>query len=129
MENRPVTKAVLLYIEENLSEELSLEKIAREFSYSPFYMARAFKDDMGITLYKYIQGRRLDDAAGKLAETNRPIVEIALEAGYGSQQAFAQAFRCKYGCAPREYRRKGVFASRPGGICMRMRMTEGRMAA
>lgn len=129
MGNRTIIKAMLLYIEENLDKELSLEKIAEKFSYSPFYIARTFKDETGITLYKYIQGRRLDEAARKLAETDQPIVEIAFEAGYGSQQAFTQAFRRKYTCTPREYRRAGVLTLGQGSIYMHIRSTGGRMAA
>ncbi len=118
MGNLSITQRILLYIEENLNQELSVEKIAKEFSYSRFYIARTFKDHTGITLYKYIQGRRLDEAARKLTETNRPIVEIAFEAGYGSQQAFTQAFRCIYTCTPQEYRRTGIFIPKRSRICM-----------
>lgn len=138
MGNMSITKRILLYIEDNLDKELSLEKIAREFSYSKFYIARAFKGNTGTTLYKYIQGRRLDEAARKLAETDQPIVEIAFEAGYSSQQAFTQAFRCAYTCTPQEYRRIGIFIPKQGRIYMGMGMkyimpsfglTGGRIAA
>lgn len=105
MGDRSVTQKILLYIEDNLYKELSLDRIAREFNYSKFYIARAFKEHTGMTLHKYIQGRRLDEAAGKLAGSDQPIVDIALEAGYSSQQAFTQAFRCRYLCTPQEYRR------------------------
>ncbi len=118
MRDPSITKRILLYIEDNLDKELSLEKIAKEFNYSKFYIARTFKENTGATLYKYIQGRRLDEAARKLAETDRPIVEIAFEAGYGSQQAFTQAFRCIYACTPQEYRRAGIFISKQGRISM-----------
>ena len=92
MDNMPVTEKVLLYIENHLDNKLSLGKIAQELHYSKFYMARMLKEDMGCTLYKYIRGRQMDEAAVKLAETSKSIAEIALEAGYGSQQAFTQAW-------------------------------------
>lgn len=138
MKDMPVTKKVISYIEENLDKELSLGKIAEALSYSKFYLARTFKEDTGITLYKYIQGRRLSEAAWKLAETKRPIVEIAFEAGYGSQQAFTKAFRRMYVCTPQEYRRTKALIFKQGRIQMEMRrpyavlssgMAEGRMAA
>lgn len=113
-----ITRRVLLYIEDNLDKELTLENIAEEFQYSKFYVARIFKESTGVTLHKYIQGRRLDEAARKLAETRQPIAQIAFEAGYGSQQAFTQAFRLVYVCTPREYRRTGVFIPRQGMIQM-----------
>ncbi|MBD5519976.1 MAG: helix-turn-helix transcriptional regulator [Lachnospiraceae bacterium] len=120
MKDKSITKRILSYIEDNLDKELSLDKIAQELSYSKFYIARTFKDNTGITLYKYIQGRRLDEAARKLAETERPIVEIAFEAGYASQQAFTQAFRLVYICTPQEYRRAGVFLPKQSRINMCM---------
>lgn len=118
MADRSITKKILAYMEAHLDEELSSEKIAKELGYSRFYAARAFKNDTGVTLYKYIQGRRLDEAARKLASTKRPIVEIALEAGYGSQQAFTQAFRDTHCCTPQEYRRRGVFTPKQNQIDM-----------
>ncbi len=108
MSDKRITESVLSYIERNLDQELTLEKIAGDLNYSKYYLARTFKDQTGLTLHKYIQGRRLGEAAGKLAETAQPIVEIAFEAGYGSQQAFTQAFRCAYGCTPQEYRRRNM---------------------
>lgn len=109
MVDKSIIKRTLLYIEDNLDKELSLDKIAKELNYSKFYLARTFKDNTGMTLYKYIQGRRLDEAARKLVETDQPIVQVAFGAGYGSQQAFTQAFRCVYACMPQEYRRAGRY--------------------
>jgi len=138
MGDMSITEKILLYIEEHLDKELSLEKIAKELSYSKFYIARIFKDNTGTTLYKYIQGRRLDEAARKLAETKRPIVEIALEAGYSSQQAFTRSFRYAYICTPQQYRKMGVFTPKQGRIHMSVRrqsvislfrLMRGRIAA
>ena len=70
-----ITKKILLYIEENLEKDLTLGKIANQLNYSKFYIARTFKDNTGITIYKYIQGRRLDVAAKKLVQTKQPIIE------------------------------------------------------
>lgn len=121
MEDMSITKRILLYIEDNLENELSLEKIAKELNYSKFYIARIFKDNTGITLYKYIQGRRLDEAARKLVETKQLIVDIAFEAGYSSQQAFTKSFRYVYICTPQEYRRIGLFTPKQSRIYMGMR--------
>lgn len=138
MNEEGITTKILSYIEKNLNEELTLEKIAKELNYSRFYAARKFKKDTGITMYQYIRGRRLDEAAAKLAGTKRPVLEIALEAGYGSQQAFTQAFRNAYEYTPQEYRRIGIFMPRQNRIEMRMKnhcrrflagRTEGRAAA
>ncbi len=104
-----VVKKVVEYIETHLDEDLSLDKIADELNYSKFYVARAFNMETGGTVYKYIQGRRLTLAARKLVETRQPIVEIACEAHYDSQQAFTTAFKQLYKCTPKIYRKNGVF--------------------
>lgn len=112
MGSTSVTEKVISYIEDHLEQELSLEKIARELNYSKYYTARAFKESTGVTLHKYIQGRRLSEAARKLAQTTQPIIEVAFEAGYGSQQAFTQAFRREYLCTPQRYRQLGRYIPR-----------------
>lgn len=104
-----MTERVLSYVESHLDSVLSAEKIAEELHYSKFYIARVFKADTGLTLYSYIRGRRLNESARRLAETKLPVMEIAFLAGYGSQQAFTQAFHREYGCTPQEYRRNGIF--------------------
>lgn len=113
-----ITKRILSYIEKNLDRHLTLEEIAKELNYSKFYIARIFKDYTGITLHKYIQNRRLNEAARKLVETKQPIIEIAFEAGYSSQQAFTQAFSYEYECTPQKYRRIGVFIPKQSRINM-----------
>lgn len=116
-----VAEKVTAYIETHLERELSLEEIAGELHYSKYYMAREFRKSTGITLHKYIQGRRLEEAARKLAQTEQPILEIAFDAGYGSQQAFTQAFRVEYLCTPQEYRRRGQYISG----CASVRLPKG----
>ena len=57
-------------------------------------------------------------AAQKLVETEQPIVEIAYEAHYDSQQAFTLAFKQFYGCTPKIYRKNGVFYPKQPKISM-----------
>ena len=100
MKQSLVTERILSYVGKNLESAMTLDTIAKELHYSKFYLERTFKKDMGISLYQYIRRRRLNEAAEKLGNTDRPVIEIALEAGYLSQQAFAQAFdgkSCRYG--------------------------------
>lgn len=109
MSDRYIVKAVLSYIEENLNEDLSLDLIEANLCYSKFYINRLFAKETGCTIYKYIQARRLTEAARKLVETELPIARIAQEAHYNSQQAFTLAFRRAYFCTPLAYRRNGAF--------------------
>lgn len=109
MKDDRVPEQVASYIDHHINEELTLDKIADALNYSKFYMARSFAERTGCTIYKYIQGRRLTLAAKKLVETREPIIEIAYEAHYNSQQAFTLAFSRLYQCTPQVYRKKGVF--------------------
>lgn len=128
MSSRLVTKNILSYIEKHLDNALSLEKIAEELNYSKFYIARVFKEDTGLPLYQYIRSRRLNESARKLVETELPVMEIAFLAGYGSQQAFTQAFHQEYECTPQEYRKKGIFVPRRDRIEMRESGIDGLRA-
>ena len=128
MSSRLVTKNILSYIEKHLDNALSLEKIAEELNYSKFYIARVFKEDTGLPLYQYIRSRRLNESARKLVETELPVMEIAFLAGYGSQQAFTQAFHQEYECTPQEYRKKGIFVPSRDRIEMRESGIDGLRA-
>lgn len=118
MNKNAVIKKVVDYIETHIEEDLPLDKIADTLNYSKFYLARIFTEETKCTVYKYIQGRRLTLAAQKLVETEQPIVEIAYEAHYDSQQAFTLAFRQVYGCTPKIYRKNGVFYPKQSKISM-----------
>lgn len=109
MNDNTLIKKVVEYIENHLEDNLSLDKISHELSYSKYYMERVFVKKTGCTIYKYIQGRRLTLAAQKLVETEKPVIEISYEAQYSSQQAFALAFRQAYFCTPQTYRKNGTF--------------------
>lgn len=119
MSRYTVVEKIVDYIEKHLDEEISLDKIAKDLNYSKFYIARVFAEQAGGTIYKYIQGRRLTLAAQKLIETNKPIIEIAYEAQYNSQQAFTLAFNQLYLCTPHVFRKNGTFYPKQSRINMR----------
>lgn len=119
MEQNIVIKKMVDYIETHLDEELSLNKIAKHLNYSKYYIARTFSEKTGITVYKYIQGRRLTIAAYKLVETDKPIIDIAYEAQYSSQQAFTLAFNHFYSCTPQVYRKNRNFSPKQSRIILK----------
>ncbi len=118
MNDNTVVKNIIDYIETHIDEDLSLDKIANALNYSKFYISRVFTEETNCTIYKYIQGRRLTLAAQKLVETKQPIIEIAYEAHYDSQQAFTLAFKQLYECTPKTYRKNAVFYPKQSKICM-----------
>lgn len=101
--------AVIDYIESHLREKLDLDKVAGAVHYSKFHLHRMFTDTVGITPHDYIQRRQLTEAAKFLVFSKKPIIEIALIAGYESQQAFTGIFKSMYKQTPAEYRERQVF--------------------
>ena len=106
MKDKSIVEKAISYIENHLNEDLSLDELAKNLHYSKFYLERVFAETIDCTVYRYIKQRRLAEAARKLIETDKPIVEIALEARYSTQQAFTLAFRKRYLCTPQDYRKK-----------------------
>ncbi len=96
---------VLVFVQKNLDEERSLEEYARVAHFSPYHFHRIFRGMVGESLHEHVRRLRLERAATRLKRTDRSIVEIALEAGYETHEAFSRAFRALCGCSPSHYRR------------------------
>lgn len=101
-------EAVIAYIEAHLNENLDLDAVAHAACYSKYHLHRMFTDTTGITLHDYIQRRKLTEAAKLLVFSDNPIIEIALTAGYESQQAFTSIFKSMYKQTPLEFRHNQV---------------------
>ncbi len=106
-----IVKEILDSVEKKMEsgESLSLEAMEAHTGYSRFYLNRIFSEVTGCTIHRYIMERRLTEAARKLVETDKTIVEISCEADYQSQQAFTLAFQRVYGCTPMAYRERKHF--------------------
>jgi AraC family transcriptional regulator len=99
----PAQKA-LWYIESHLAEALSLDEIAAIGGVSRFHMVRAFAAATGLSVMRYVRARRLTEAARALAGGAPDILALALEADYGSHEAFTRAFREHFGVTPEAVR-------------------------
>ncbi len=97
----------LWYIESHFAEELSLETVAAACDVSRHHMARAFGLATGHPVMRYVRGRRLTEAARALAGGAPDILSVALDAGYGSHEAFTRAFREQFGVTPEAVRLRG----------------------
>ncbi len=117
-DQKDIVKKVIDYIERNLEKEINLDTISKNIGYSKFYLNRIFTVQTGITIYKYLQNRRLTVAAEKLVKTDKKIIQIAYEAGYDTQQSFSFAFKQVYLYPPKIYRDIGVFMPKQNRISM-----------
>jgi len=95
----PAQKA-LWYIESHLADALTLEQIAGVGGVSRFHMVRAFAAATGLSVMRYVRTRRLSEAARALARGAPDILNVALDADYGSHEAFTRAFRDHFGVTP-----------------------------
>jgi AraC family transcriptional regulator len=99
----PVGKA-LWFIESHFAGDISLGDIAEVAGVSRYHVTRAFGEATGLSVMRYVRGRRLSEAAKSLANGAPDILAVALDAGYGSHEAFTRAFRDQFGPAPETVR-------------------------
>src|ERR1700677_2415490 len=99
----PAQKA-LWFIESHLAEALTLDEVAAIGGVSRFHMVRAFAAATGLSVMRYVRARRLSEAARALAGGAPDILTLALDADYGSHEAFTRAFRDHFGVTPETVR-------------------------
>lgn len=85
-------------------EALTLRRIAQAAGYSEYHMTRKFREISGMSLREYLSGRRLAFALKEVRDTSRSLLDIALDYGFSSHEAFTRAFRRVYGVSPDAYR-------------------------
>lgn len=106
----PIKKA-LWCIESRFASELSLDEIAEVSGVSRFHLSRAFGAATGRSVMRYVRERRLSEAARQLADGAPDILQVALDWGYGSHEAFTRAFREQFGLTPEELRSRRDLSS------------------
>ncbi|MBZ0216886.1 MAG: AraC family transcriptional regulator, partial [Fimbriimonadaceae bacterium] len=93
------------YIESHFGGEVSLADVADAAGLSKFHLVRAFSTYSGKSVMRYVRARRLSEAAKRLASGSCGILDVALDAGYGSHEAFTRAFGEQFGMTPDQLRR------------------------
>ncbi|MGE5616673.1 MAG: helix-turn-helix transcriptional regulator [Bacillota bacterium] len=97
--------AVQRRLREECPADLRIAALAREAGVHPVHLARAFRRYFHIAPADYLARCRVQRARRLLAESRRPIVEIALDAGFSEQSHLTHAFRRALGTTPAAYRR------------------------
>ena len=104
--NRKTIERALEYINNHLSADLTLEKLASVANFNTIYFHKLFKASTGKTLHEYVEDQRIKKSINLLISTDMTLTEIAYECGFSSQSYFSYAFKKKIGSAPREYVKK-----------------------
>ena len=91
------------FIESHVRDEISVAQIAREAGLSNWHFQRVFHELSGETVGSYVRRRRLAESLSELRNSNRKMIDIALDYQFGSAEAYSRAFRTEFGFSPREY--------------------------
>lgn len=89
-------------------ESLTLKLLAQEFGYSESHFSRRFRQVSRMQFRDYLRYRKLAFALRQLRDTDNSVLQIALDHGFSSHEAFTRAFREAYGLTPSEYRKHPV---------------------
>lgn len=94
------------FVEAHAFEPMALAELAAVAGFSPYHFARQFNARYGLSPMAFVRARRLGLAAKLLASPNPPsLVNLALDAGFESQEGFTRAFKRAFGVSPGRYRR------------------------
>ncbi len=97
---------ILEYIHEHLSQNVKLADLATLLDMSQFHFSHLFKQSLGISPYQYLLQQRIERAKKLLKQTERSIMDIALECGFNSHSHLSKQFRQITGTTPKMYREK-----------------------
>ena len=102
--DNPIVKKAEAYIEQRMSEDLSLEDVAEAINVSSFYLSRLFKEVKGENYINYLTDLRMKKARELLKNPRISIKEISSEVGFNDQNYFSRIFKNKFGMTPTEFR-------------------------
>lgn len=95
-------------IQKRSNEELTLFSLSRKLGYSEFYISRKFIEISGMHFRDYLRYRTLAFALKEVRDTSKSLLEIALDYGFSSHEAFSRSFKEAYGITPSAYRSNPV---------------------
>ena len=98
---------VLDHIDRHLDDDLDLETVSGVAAFSKFHFHRQFTATFGLSVHRYVQLARLKRASHRLADRSnaQSVTDIAMDAGYDAPDAFARAFRRRFGQSPSSFRK------------------------
>ena len=102
-ETRAAVRVMQDYITEHISEEITIDDLARCSSFSPGYARKLFLKHLGMTPAVYIRRLRLSKSALRLRDEIISVLDVAMDMGFGSVDGYQRAFRREFGCNPKEY--------------------------
>ena len=107
-ENREerVISSITRYMQEHLSEEISLSVLAEEFHLNPQYISQLFKNEIGVGFLAYLTNIRIEKAKKLLLSTSLSVTEISEHTGYSDYRVFTKVVKKTEGITPSQFRRE-----------------------
>jgi AraC-like DNA-binding protein len=96
---------IFAYINNNYTEDISQESIAKLAGFSKFHFSRLFKQWTNMSLNEYINLKRIAEAEVLLLNQNLSITEVSLQSGFNSLSTFNRAFKMSKNCNPTEFKK------------------------
>lgn len=93
------------YIENNLTNKISVQNVSEHIFSSKWHFQRIFRTMTGVSVYSYIRRRRLSEAARELILSGDKIIDIAFNYNYETPETFLREFKKEYGAVPSEFRK------------------------
>lgn len=114
-----ITRAMVSYVEGHAADaQLDLKQMGQKFGFTENYIRELFAGQVGVSIMQYYKRRRIILSASQLLHTDKRILDIALEWGFGSHEAYTRAFAKVMGMSPSSFRRTrpilGKMQLRPG---------------
>jgi AraC family mar-sox-rob regulon transcriptional activator len=106
MNQREFIRSLLQWIESNLGQDLHLDEVSRRSGYSRWHLQRLFRQHTGFSLAEYIRQRRLTESALLLLNSNEAILQVAMNYGFDTQQAYTRTFKNYFRVTPGQLRRQ-----------------------
>jgi AraC family transcriptional regulator len=98
-------RKVAQYIEEHLSDDISLATLAEVAKLSPYHFVRSFKQSFGLPPHRYLSRLRMEQAKVLLADPAMSVTQVASNMGFSETSSFTTTFRKRMGLTPTAYRR------------------------
>jgi AraC family transcriptional regulator len=95
------------FVENNLKEEIAVADMADAASYSLYHFCRTFNSVVHHTPYDYLMRRRLSESARELVETDKRIIDVALDYRFHNPETYSRAFKRMFGVQPSQWKEQG----------------------
>jgi len=112
--NKPIVRGLfhiqtmLRYIADNYDQKITIENVSKSTGLHKNYAMKLFNRVMRVSIKQYINQLRLQHAQALLIDTENPVLNIALEAGFGSVSRFYDIFQREFKMSPLEFRRSVI---------------------